>query len=257
MPKTRPAGLTIGICWKCTLGYLIEDLAFSRLARCTSLKHFIKFRWTHEDKYFWIRLNIVRLADLNIGISIEFSHPWVSGSVSNFYILWSQVQYRIFTSFGLSLNINFSNLNVSLSWNCIALWSRSLSLSIMRLSDISLSISIKNCEFQVSVSLLKILVFKSQYQYRNKSFESLSLSIEHQKLVWHCVLSLNKDSSFLILPLTLAPPVRFGWNLKWPTFYKHHCWWLDFQGQKGHIKARWVTFWPLFEIFSIHLDSPF
>ena len=26
----------------------------------------------------------------------------------------------------------------------------------------------------------------------------------------HCALSLNKDSSFLILPLTLAPPVRFG-----------------------------------------------
>ena len=73
----------------------------------------------------------------------------------------------------------------------------------------------------------------------------------------HCALSLNKDTTFLILPLTLAPPVLFGWNLKWPTFYKHHCWWLDFQGQKGHIKARWVTFWPLFEIFSIHLDSPF
>ena len=72
----------------------------------------------------------------------------------------------------------------------------------------------------------------------------------------NCALSLNKDSSFLILPLTLAPPVRFGWNLKWPTIYKHHCWWLDFQGQKGHIKASWMAFWPLFKFFYENSKRP-
>ena len=51
--------------------------------------------------------------------------------------------------------------------------------------------------------------------------------------------------------------VQFGWNMKWQPFSIHRWWWLDFQGQKGHIKARWVTFWPLFEIFLIHSDSPF
>ena len=30
----------------------------------------------------------------------------------------------------------------------------------------------------------------------------------------------------------------------------YHGWCLYFQGQKGHIKARWATFWPLFKNFS-------
>ena len=71
----------------------------------------------------------------------------------------------------------------------------------------------------------------------------------------HCALSLNKDSSFLILPITLAPLVQFGWNLKWPTFSIHRWWWLDFQGQKGHIKARWVTFWPLIDDFDMMKET--
>ena len=62
---------------------------------------------------------------------------------------------------------------------------------------------------------------------------------------------------FLVLFITLAPLVWFGWNLEWTTVSVHHWWWVYFQGQKGHIKARWATFWPLFENFSIHSDSPF
>ena len=62
---------------------------------------------------------------------------------------------------------------------------------------------------------------------------------------------------FLVLSVTLAPLVWFGWNLEWTTVSVHHWWWVYFQGQKGHIKARWATFWPLFENFSIHSDSPF
>ena len=34
-----------------------------------------------------------------------------------------------------------------------------------------------------------------------------------------------------------------------PTFSIYHGWCLYFQGQKGHIKARWPTFWPLFNFF--------
>ena len=95
------------------------------------------------------------------------------------------------------------------------------------------------------------------YKMIEKSLGWIFFSSEVPYCPWHCALSLNKDSSFLILPITFAPLVQFGWNLKWPTFIIHHWWWLDFQGQKGHTKARWVTFWPLFEIFSIHSNSPF
>ena len=37
--------------------------------------------------------------------------------------------------------------------------------------------------------------------------------------------------------------------MEWPTFSIYHGWCLYFQGQKGHIKARWPTFWPLFKFF--------
>ena len=104
----------------------------------------------------------------------------------------------------------------------------------------------------------KSVIYAQSYKHR---FACHSVGTTYVCQLWvdgmHCALSLNKDSSFLILPITLAPLVQFGWNLKWPTFSIHHWWWLDFQGQKGHIKARWVTFWPLFEIFSIHSDNPF
>ena len=54
---------------------------------------------------------------------------------------------------------------------------------------------------------------------------------------------------FLVLSVTLAPLVWLGWNLEWTTVSVHHWRWVYFQGQKGHIKARWATFWPLLKIF--------
>ena len=37
--------------------------------------------------------------------------------------------------------------------------------------------------------------------------------------------------------------------MEWTTISLHHWWWVYFQGRKGHIKARWATFWPLLKFF--------
>ena len=61
---------------------------------------------------------------------------------------------------------------------------------------------------------------------------------------------------FHLLSIFLEPVVQFGWNLKWGTFSKKYLKRNSFQGQKGHIKATWLTFWPLFRNFSENSKSP-
>ena len=76
----------------------------------------------------------------------------------------------------------------------------------------------------------------------------------HSKM--HTVLNLNKEVRFHLLSIFLEPVVQFGWNLKWGTFFKKRLKWNSFKGQKGHIKATWLTFWPLFGIFSENSKRP-
>ena len=73
------------------------------------------------------------------------------------------------------------------------------------------------------------------------------ISTHHRPM--HSELSSPKTVQFFVFSITLAPLVKFIWNLEWPINSLHHGWFLYFQGQKGHIKARWATFWPLFNFF--------
>ena len=75
--------------------------------------------------------------------------------------------------------------------------------------------------------------------------------------VWlHTVLNVTIEVRFHLLSIFLEPVVQFGWNLKWGTFSKKYLKRNSFQGQKGHIKATWLTFWPLFRNFSENSKSP-
>ena len=58
-----------------------------------------------------------------------------------------------------------------------------------------------------------------------------------------------KWCNFLFFPITLPPLIWSIWNLELPTFSMYHGWFLYFQGQQGHIKARKATFRPLFNFF--------
>ena len=72
----------------------------------------------------------------------------------------------------------------------------------------------------------------------------------------HGALNLNKEARFYILCIFLEPVVQIGWNLKWSTFSQKPLKWNAFQGQKGHMKASWMTFWPLFRIFYENSKRP-